>query len=105
MIRRPPRSTLFPYTTLFRSATHTSMLRREPIGVVGQITPWNYPLMMAIWKIGPALATGNVSVLKPSEQTPLTTLRMAELAEGILPPGVLNVVTGDGDPVGTGIEI
>ena len=79
------------------------MLRREPIGVVGQITPWNYPLMMAIWKIGPALATGNVSVLKPSEQTPLTTLRMAELAAGILPPGVLNVVTGDGDPVGTGI--
>jgi 1-pyrroline dehydrogenase len=84
-------------------ATHTSMLRREPIGVVGQITPWNYPLMMAIWKIGPALATGNVSVLKPSEQTPLTTLRMAEIAAGILPPGVLNVVTGDGDPVGTGI--
>jgi betaine-aldehyde dehydrogenase/aminobutyraldehyde dehydrogenase len=84
-------------------ATHTSLLRREPIGVVGQITPWNYPLMMAIWKIGPALATGNVSVLKPSEQTPLTTLRMAELAQGVLPPGVLNVVTGDADPVGTGI--
>jgi 1-pyrroline dehydrogenase len=85
------------------SAAHTSMLRREPIGVVGQITPWNYPLMMAIWKVGPALATGNVSVLKPSEQTPLTTLRLAELARGILPEGVLNVVTGDGDPVGTGI--
>jgi betaine-aldehyde dehydrogenase/aminobutyraldehyde dehydrogenase len=84
-------------------ATHTSLLRREPIGVVGQITPWNYPLMMAVWKVGPALATGNVSVLKPSEQTPLTTLRMAELAQGILPPGVLNVVTGEGDPVGTGI--
>jgi 1-pyrroline dehydrogenase len=85
------------------SPDHTSMLRREPVGVVGQITPWNYPLMMAVWKLGPALATGNVSVLKPSEQTPLTTLRLAELAEPVLPPGVLNVVTGDGDPVGTSI--
>jgi 1-pyrroline dehydrogenase len=85
------------------SAAHTSMLRREPIGVVGQITPWNYPLMMAVWKIGPALATGNTSVLKPSEQTPLTTLRLAELAADVLPPGVLSVITGDGDPVGTGI--
>lgn len=85
------------------SPAHTSMLRREPLGVVGQITPWNYPLMMAVWKIGPALATGNVSVLKPSEQTPLTTLRMAELAQDLFPEGVLNVVTGDGDPVGTGI--
>jgi 1-pyrroline dehydrogenase len=85
------------------SADHTSMLRREPVGVVGQITPWNYPLMMAVWKIGPALATGNVSVLKPSEQTPLTTLRLAELASDLLPPGVLNVVTGDGDPVGTSL--
>ena len=79
---------------------HTSMLRREPLGVVGAIAPWNYPLMMAIWKIAPALATGNTVVLKPSEQTPLTTLRFMELAEGVLPPGVLNVVTGDGDPVG-----
>jgi betaine-aldehyde dehydrogenase/aminobutyraldehyde dehydrogenase len=85
------------------SAGHTSMLRREPIGVVGQITPWNYPLMMAVWKLGPALATGNVSVLKPSEQTPLTTLRLAALASEILPEGVLSVVTGDGDPVGTSI--
>jgi len=82
---------------------YTSMIRREPIGVVGGITPWNYPLMMAIWKIGPALAAGNVQVLKPSEQTPLTTLRFAELAAEVLPPGVLNVITGDGEPVGAGI--
>ncbi|HMJ03699.1 MAG TPA: aminobutyraldehyde dehydrogenase [Conexibacter sp.] len=81
----------------------TSMVRREPVGVVGQITPWNYPLMMAIWKIAPALAAGNAIVLKPSEQTPLTTLRLAELALEALPPGVLNVITGDGDPVGAGI--
>jgi 1-pyrroline dehydrogenase len=82
---------------------YTSMIRREPIGVVGQIAPWNYPLMMAVWKIAPALAAGNVVVLKPSEQTPLTTLRMAQLAEEIFPPGVLNVITGDGEPVGAGI--
>jgi len=75
---------------------YTSMIRREPIGVVGQITPWNYPLMMAIWKIGPALAGGNTIVIKPAETTPLTTLRFAELAADILPPGVLNVVTGAG---------
>src|ERR671916_1000095 len=75
------------------------MIRREPVGVVGQITPWNYPLMMAIWKIGPALAGGNTIVVKPAETTPLTTLRFAEIAAGILPPGVLNVVTGAG---GTG---
>jgi acyl-CoA reductase-like NAD-dependent aldehyde dehydrogenase len=74
---------------------YTSMIRREPVGVVGQIAPWNYPLMMAVWKIGPALAAGNTVVLKPSEQTPLTTLRMAELAAGIFPGGVLNVITGD----------
>jgi 1-pyrroline dehydrogenase len=79
---------------------YTSMIRREPLGIVGGIAPWNYPLMMAVWKIGPALAAGNVQVLKPSEQTPLSALRFAELAEGILPPGVLNVVTGDGVPVG-----
>ncbi len=78
----------------------TSMLRREPLGVVGSIAPWNYPLMMAAWKLGPALAAGNTVVLKPSEWTPLTALRLAELAEGIFPPGVLNVVTGDGEPVG-----
>jgi 1-pyrroline dehydrogenase len=82
---------------------YTSMIRREPIGIVGQVAPWNYPLMMAVWKIAPALAAGNVVVLKPSEQTPLTTLRMAQLAEEIFPPGVLNVITGDGEPVGAGI--
>jgi 1-pyrroline dehydrogenase len=82
---------------------YTSIIRREPLGVVGQIAPWNYPLMMAVWKIAPALAAGNTVVLKPSEQTPLTTLRMAELAQSILPPGVLNVITGDGEPVGAGI--
>ena len=82
---------------------YTSMIRREPLGIVGGIAPWNYPLMMAVWKMGPALAAGNVQVLKPSEQTPLTTLRFAELAAEILPPGVLNVITGDGEPVGAGI--
>jgi 1-pyrroline dehydrogenase len=81
----------------------TSMLRREPVGVVGSIAPWNYPLMMAAWKIGPALAAGNTVVLKPSEWTPLTALKLAELAADILPPGVLNVITGDGEPVGAGI--
>jgi 1-pyrroline dehydrogenase len=82
---------------------YTSFVRREPVGIVGQIAPWNYPLMMAIWKIAPALAAGNVVVLKPSEITPLTTLRLAELAAEIFPPGVLNVITGTGDPVGAGI--
>jgi 1-pyrroline dehydrogenase len=79
---------------------YTSIIRREALGVVGGIAPWNYPLMMAVWKLGPALAAGNTQVLKPSEQTPLSLLRFAELAEGILPEGVLNVVTGDGVPVG-----
>ena len=82
---------------------YTSWLRREPIGIVGGIAPWNYPLMMAIWKLAPALAAGNVQVLKPSEQTPLTTLRFAQLAAEILPPGVLNVITGDGVPAGEAI--
>jgi 1-pyrroline dehydrogenase len=82
---------------------YTSMIRREPVGIVGQIAPWNYPLMMAVWKIAPALAAGNVIVLKPSEQTPLTTLRMAQLAADIFPAGVLNVITGDVEPVGAGI--
>jgi 1-pyrroline dehydrogenase len=82
---------------------YTSMVRREPVGVVGQIAPWNYPLMMAIWKIGPALAAGNTIVLKPSEQTPLTTLLLARYASEIFPAGVLNVITGDGEPVGAGI--
>jgi 1-pyrroline dehydrogenase len=81
----------------------TSMIRREPIGVVGSIAPWNYPLMMAAWKLGPALAAGNTVVLKPSEWTPLTALKLAELAAEVLPPGVLNVITGDGEPVGAGI--
>jgi betaine-aldehyde dehydrogenase len=79
---------------------YTSMVRREPVGVVGQITPWNYPLMMAIWKIGPALATGNTVVLKPAETTPITTIKLAELAAEIFPKGVLNVVTGHGEPAG-----
>ena len=82
---------------------YTSMLRREPIGIVGGIAPWNYPLMMAVWKFAPALAAGNVQVLKPSEQTPLSVLRFAELAADALPPGVFNVITGDGVPVGEGI--
>jgi betaine-aldehyde dehydrogenase len=79
---------------------YTSFVRREPAGVVGQITPWNYPLMMAIWKLAPALAAGCTIVLKPAETTPITTLRMAELAAEILPEGVLNVVTGRGDLTG-----
>src|ERR671936_992008 len=82
---------------------YTSMTRREPIGIVGGITPWNYPLMMAVWKFAPALAAGNVQVLKPSEQTPLTTLRFAQFAAEILPAGVLNVITGDGVPAGEAI--
>jgi 1-pyrroline dehydrogenase len=84
---------------------YTSFVRREPIGVVGGIMPWNYPLMMAVWKLAPALAAGNVQVLKPSEQTPLTTLRFVQLAAEaeILPAGVLNVITGDGVPVGEAI--
>jgi betaine-aldehyde dehydrogenase/aminobutyraldehyde dehydrogenase len=82
---------------------YTSMIRREPLGIVGGIAPWNYPLMMAIWKLAPALAAGNVQVLKPSEQTPLSTLRFAQLAAEVLPAGVLNVVTGDGIPVGKAI--
>jgi 1-pyrroline dehydrogenase len=81
-------------------AGYTSMIRREPLGVVGGICPWNYPLMMAVWKMGPALAAGNVQILKPSEQTPLSLLRFAQLAQDVLPAGVLNVVTGDGVPAG-----
>ena len=77
---------------------YTSMIRREPVGVIGQIAPWNYPLMMAVWKIGPALAAGNTVVLKPAETTPVTTLKLAELAAEHLPKGVLNVITGHGDP-------
>ncbi|KRC48815.1 MULTISPECIES: gamma-aminobutyraldehyde dehydrogenase [unclassified Nocardioides] len=76
-------------------ADHTSWIRREPIGVVAQVTPWNYPLMMAIWKIAPALAAGNTIVLKPSDTTPASTVLLAEVAGEFLPPGVLNVVCGD----------
>ncbi len=71
--------------------------------IVAGITPWNYPLMMVVWKLGPALAAGNVQIIKPAEQTPLTTLRFVELAQEVLPPGVLNVITGDGVPVGDGL--
>jgi betaine-aldehyde dehydrogenase len=83
-------------------AGHTSWIRREPIGVVAQVTPWNYPMMMAVWKIAPALAAGNTVVLKPSDTTPVTTLMLAEVASEIFPPGVLNVVCGDRD---TGREL
>lgn len=76
---------------------HTSYVRREPVGVVAQVTPWNYPFMMAIWKIGPALAAGNTVVLKPSDTTPESTLVLARLTQGILPDGVLNVVLGNGE--------
>src|SRR4051794_15641501 len=76
---------------------YTSMIRREPVGVIGQIAPWNYPLMMAVWKVGPALATGNTVVLKPAPTTPVTALRMAEIAAEHLPKGVLNVVAGGND--------
>ena len=80
---------------------HTSMIRRDPIGVVAQIAPWNYPLMMAAWKIAPALAAGNCVVIKPSEQTPLTTLKLARLCAELFPAGVVNVVTGRGPSVGS----
>ena len=76
---------------------HTSWVRREPIGVIGQVTPWNYPMMMAIWKIGPALAAGNSVVLKPADTTPETTLLLAEIASEFLPAGTFNVITGDRD--------
>ncbi len=82
------------------SRAHTSFIRRDPLGVVGSVAPWNFPLNMAVWKIGPALMTGNTLVLKPSEQTPLTALKVAELAADLFPEGVLNVVTGHGDTVG-----
>jgi betaine-aldehyde dehydrogenase len=78
-------------------AGHTSIIRREPVGVAGQIAPWNYPMMMAVWKIGPALATGCTIVLKPAPTTPVTTLKLAELAADLLPKGVLNVVAGGND--------
>ena len=79
---------------------YTSLIRREPIGIVAGICPWNYPLMMAVWKMGPGLAAGNVHILKPAEQTPLSLLRFVELAKDVIPEGVLQVVTGDGVPAG-----
>jgi betaine-aldehyde dehydrogenase len=78
-------------------AGHTSMIRREPIGVCAQVTPWNYPMMMAVWKFAPAIAAGNAVVLKPSDTTPVSTLLLAELAAEFLPPGVFNVLCGDRD--------
>ena len=81
----------------------TSLIRREAVGVAAQITPWNYPLMMAMWKIGPAFAAGCTSVLKPAENTPLSTFKLAQVAAGIFPPGVLNVVGGHGEPAGASL--
>ncbi len=85
------------------AAGRTSMIRREAAGVVGQIAPWNYPLMMAAWKIGPALAAGCTIVLKPAETTPITTVKLAEYAAEVLPKGVLNVITGHGQPAGSSL--
>ncbi|MCD2181676.1 gamma-aminobutyraldehyde dehydrogenase [Rhizobium sp. GN54] len=82
---------------------HTSMIRRDPIGIIGSIAPWNYPLMMMAWKLAPAIAGGNTVVFKPSEQTPLTALKMATLLAGILPEGVVNVVLGRGETVGNAL--
>jgi aminobutyraldehyde dehydrogenase len=79
---------------------HTSMIRRDPLGVVASIAPWNYPLMMAAWKLGPALAAGNTVVIKPSEMTPLTTLKLGELIADIFPAGVVNILNGRGESVG-----
>src|SRR4051794_5450460 len=76
---------------------HTSWIRREPVGVIGQVAPWNYPMMMMIWKIAPALAGGNTIVLKPSDTTPASSTLLGELAQEFLPPGVLNIVCGDRD--------
>jgi 1-pyrroline dehydrogenase len=86
-------------------AGHTSLIRRDPIGVVASIPPWNYPLYMAGWKIGPALAAGNTVILKPSIRTPLTALVLAEIAADIFPPGVLNVITGSGEAIGDALVL
>ena len=86
-------------------AGHTSLIRRDPVGVVASIAPWNYPLYMAGWKIGPALAAGNTVILKPSIRTPLTALVLAEIAADILPPGVLNVITGSGEAIGDALVL
>jgi len=82
------------------AAGHTSIIRRDPIGIVASIAPWNYPLYMATWKLGPALATGNTVVLKPSARTPLSALAFAEILADILPPGVVNVLSGSGNDIG-----
>lgn len=82
---------------------HTSMIRRDPVGIVGSIAPWNYPLMMMAWKLAPAIAGGNTVVFKPSEQTPLTALKMAKVMADILPSGVVNVVVGRGETVGNAL--
>lgn len=84
-------------------AGHTSMIRRDPVGVVGSIAPWNYPLMMAAWKLGPALAGGNTIVLKPSEQTPLTLLKLGKIIADIFPEGVVNIVVGKGATTGSAL--
>jgi betaine-aldehyde dehydrogenase len=84
-------------------AGRTSIIRREPVGVIGGVIPWNYPLLQAVWKIGPALATGNTAVIKPAETTPMTTVELARLSQDILPPGVLNVVLGYGEPTGAAL--
>jgi 1-pyrroline dehydrogenase len=86
-------------------AGHTSLIRRDPVGVVASIPPWNYPLYMAGWKIGPALAAGNTVILKPSIRTPLTALVLAEIAADILPAGVLNVITGSGEAIGDALVV
>jgi 1-pyrroline dehydrogenase len=86
-------------------AGHTSLIRRDPVGVVASISPWNYPLYMAGWKIGPARAAGNTVILKPSIRTPLTSLVLAEIAADILPPGVLNVITGSGEAIGDALVL
>src|SRR5271155_3350903 len=83
---------------------YTSMIRRDPVGVIASIAPWNYPLMMAAWKLGPALAAGNTVVLKPSEQTPLTVLKLAELLIELFPKGVVNIICGRGESVGARSE-
>jgi len=84
----------------YRSATRTSLVRRDPIGVIAQIAPWNYPLLMAAWKIAPAIAAGNAVVIKPSEMTPLSLIKLSEIFAEVLPPGVVNVVCGNGPEVG-----
>src|SRR5438105_5282437 len=84
-------------------AGHTSMIRRDPVGVIASIAPWNYPLMMAAWKLAPALAAGNTIVLKPSEQTPLTTLKLAKDIADVFPEGVVNIIAGRGDTVGNAL--